>query len=79
MQNTCRVDALPSTFAFDCEVANHIVYYQQSKGKTRPETIIYQLINYFGRVELRTAQVACNFVYLFRKNLISFAELRKPF
>ena len=26
-----------------------------------------------------TAQVACNFVYLFRKNLISLAELQMPF
>ena len=67
MQNTVWVDLLTYTFAFDCQVANHIVYYRQSK------------VNYFERVELMTAQVAYNFVYLFRKNLISFAQLRKLF
>ena len=64
MQNTDRVDPLLCTFGLECEVANHIVY--------RPDSIVYQLINFFGSVELRTAQVACNFVYFSRKILIYF-------
>ena len=66
MQNTGRVDPLLCTFGLESEVANHIVY--------RPDSTVYQLIHFFGSVELRTAQVACNFVYFFRKNLIYFEE-----
>ena len=74
MQNMGRVDPLPCTFGLECEVANHIVYDRRSKVKPWPDSVVYQLINFFGSVELRTAQVACNFVYLFCKNLIYFED-----
>ena len=74
MQKTGRVDPLFCTFGLKCEVAKYILYDRQSKVKPWPDSIVYQLINFFGSVKLRTAQVACNFVYLFRKNSIYFEE-----
>ena len=71
---TGRVDPLLCTFGLECEVANHIVYDRRSKIKPWLDSIVYQLINIFGSVEHRTAQAACNFVYLFRKNLIYVVE-----
>ena len=71
---TGRVDLLLCTFGLECQVANHIFYDRQSKVKPWLDSIVYQLINVFGSVEHSTAQAACNFVYLFRKNLIYFEE-----
>ena len=51
-----------------------IVYDRRSKIKPWLDSIVYQLINIFGSIEHRTAQAACNFIYLFRKNLIYFEE-----
>ena len=51
-----------------------MVYDRRSKVKPWLDSIVYQLINIFGSVKHRTAQAACNFVYLFRKNLIYFEE-----
>ena len=64
MQKTGRVDPLLCTFGLKCEVANHIVYDRQCKVKFWPDSIVYQLINFFGSVQLMTAQVACIF-YIF--------------
>ena len=73
MQNTGRVDTLPYTFGLECEVADRIVYDPRSKVKPWPDSIVYQLITFFGSVTLRTAHlVACNFVYLFRKKIDLF-------
>ena len=62
------------TFGSECEVANYIVYDRRSKVKPWLDSKVYQLIHIFGSVEHRTAQAACNFVYLFLKNSIYFED-----
>ena len=51
-----------SPATFDFEIVNYIVYYRRGGEKTRPDTVVYKLLDYFRWVELRMAQIACDFV-----------------
>ena len=46
------------------EIVNYIVYYRRGGEKTRSDTVVYKLLDYFRWVELRMAQIACDFVRL---------------
>ena len=53
-----------SRATFDFEIVNYIVYYRRGGEKTRSGTVVYKLLDYFRWVELRMAQIACDFVRL---------------
>ena len=53
-----------SRATFDFEIVNYIVYYRRGDEKTRSGTVVYKLLDYFRWVELRMAQIACDFVRL---------------
>ena len=53
-----------SRATFDFETVNYIVYYRRGGEKTRSDTVVYKLLDYFRGVELRMAQIACDFVRL---------------
>ena len=48
----------------DFEIVNYIVYYRRGGEKTRSDTVVYKLLDYFRWVELPMAQIACDFVHL---------------
>ena len=52
-----------SQATFDFEIVNYIIYYRRGSEKTRSDTV-YKLLDYFRWVELRMAQIACDFVRL---------------
>ena len=57
-----------SRATFDFEIVNYIIYYiiyyRRGREKTRSDTVVYKLLDYFRWVELRMAQIACDFVRL---------------
>ena len=53
-----------SRATFDFEIVNYIIYYRRGSEKTRSNTVVYKLLDYFRWVELRMAQIACDFVRL---------------
>ena len=53
-----------SRATFDFEIVNYIIYYRRSSEKTRSDTVVYKLLDYFRWIELRMAQIACDFVCL---------------
>ena len=53
-----------SRATFDFEIVNYIIYYRRGSEKTRSDTVVYKLLDYFRWVELRMAQKACDFVRL---------------
>ena len=53
-----------SRATFDFEIVNYIIYYRRGSEKTRSDTVVYKLLDYFRWVELRIAQIACDFVRL---------------
>ena len=53
-----------SRATFDFEIVNYIVYYRRGGEKTRSDTVVYKLLDYFRWVGLRMAQIACDFVRL---------------
>ena len=53
-----------SRATFDFEIVNYIIYYRRGSEKTRSDTVVYKLLDYFRWVELRMAQIACDFVHL---------------
>ena len=53
-----------SRATFDFEIVNYIVYYRRGGEKTRSGTVVFKLLDYFRWVELRMAQIDCNFVCL---------------
>ena len=53
-----------SRATFDVEIVNYIVNYRRGGKKTRSDTVVYKLLDYFRWVELRMAQIACDFVRL---------------
>ena len=57
-----------ATFAF--EIVNYIIYYRRGSEKTRSDTVVYKLLDYFRWVELRMAQIACDFVRLIGEILL---------
>ena len=56
-----------SRATFDFEIVNYIIYYRRGSEKTRSDTVVYKLLDYFRWVELRMAQIACDFVRLIGK------------
>ena len=61
-----------SRATFDFEIGNYIVYYRRGGEKTRSDTVVYKLLDYFRWVELRMAQIACDFVRLIGEIRLSF-------
>ena len=53
-----------SQATFDFEIVNYIIYYRRGSEKTRSDTVVYKLLDHFRWVELRMAQIACDFVRL---------------
>ena len=53
-----------SRATFDFEIVSYIIYYRRGSEKTRSDTVVYKLLDYFRWVELRMAQIACDFVRL---------------
>ena len=53
-----------SRATFDFKIVNYIIYYRRGSEKTRSDTVVYKLLDYFRWVELRMAQIACDFVRL---------------
>ena len=53
-----------SRATFDFEIVNYIIYYRRGSEKTRSDIVVYKLLDYFRWVELRMAQIACDFVRL---------------
>ena len=60
-----------SRATFDFEIVNYIIYYRRGSEKTRSDTVVYKLLDYFRWVELRMAQIACDFVRLIGLRLLS--------
>ena len=56
-----------SRATFDFEIVNYIVYYRRGGEKTRSDTVVYKLLDYFRWIEHRMAQIACDFVRLIGK------------
>ena len=48
-----------SRATFDFEIVNYIVYYRGGSEKTKSDTVVYKLLDYFRLGELRMAQIAC--------------------
>ena len=53
-----------SRATFDFEIVNYIIYYRRGSEKTRSDTVVYKLLDYFRWVDFRMAQIACDFVHL---------------
>ena len=49
-----------SRATFDFEIVKFIIYYRRGSEKTRSDTVVYKLPDYFRWVELRMAQIACD-------------------